>query len=68
MNIAKSSSISIINNDDTESLNILLALKKIVEEIEENKINNKINISVLVHEEDTIEIIKSIEDKNSSFI
>lgn len=63
LNIAKSSSISIINNDDTESLNILLALKKIVEEIEENKINNKINISVLVHEEDTIEIIKSIEDK-----
>lgn len=64
LNISKSSSISIINNDDTESLNILLALKKIVEENEENKIDNKINICVLVHEEDTIEIIKSIENKN----
>ena len=64
LNISKSSSISIINNDDTESLNILLALKKIIEEIEENKIENKINICVLVHEEDTIEIIKSIENKN----
>ncbi len=64
LNIAKSSSISIINNDDTESLNILLALKKIIEEIDEHKIDNKINICVLVHEEDTIEIIKSIEDKN----
>ncbi|WP_304353040.1 hypothetical protein [Brachyspira innocens] len=61
LNIAKSSSISIINNDDTESLNILLALKKIVEEEELDK---KINICVLVHEEDTIEIIKSIEEKN----
>ncbi|MEI0564555.1 CASTOR/POLLUX-related putative ion channel [Brachyspira pulli] len=61
LNIGKSSSISIINNDDTESLNILLALKKI---IEEDKIDKKINICVLVHEEDTIEIIKSIEDKN----
>ena len=30
LNISKSSSISIINNDDTESLNILLALKKII--------------------------------------
>ncbi|KLI41424.1 hypothetical protein SZ52_08295 [Brachyspira hyodysenteriae] len=64
LNISKSSSISIINNDDTESLNILLALKKIVEENEKNKIDNKINICVLVHEEDTIEIIKSIENKN----
>ncbi|ASJ22709.1 hypothetical protein BHAMNSH16_14080 [Brachyspira hampsonii] len=64
LNISKSSSISIINNDDTESLNILLALKKIIEEIEENKIDNKINICVLVHEEDTIEIIKSIENKS----
>ena len=64
LNISKSSSISIINNDDNESLNILLALKKIIEEIEENKIENKINICVLVHEEDTIEIIKSIENKN----
>ncbi|MEI0702692.1 CASTOR/POLLUX-related putative ion channel [Brachyspira intermedia] len=64
LNISKSSSISIINNDDTESLNILLALKKIIEETEENKIENKINICVLVHEEDTIEIIKSIENKN----
>ncbi|CRF33160.1 hypothetical protein BRSU_1265 [Brachyspira suanatina] len=64
LNISKSSSISIINNDDTESLNILLALKKIIEEIEEDKIDNKINICVLVHEEDTIEIIKSIENKN----
>lgn len=64
LNISKSSSISIINNDDTESLNILLALKKIVEENEENKIDNKINICVLVHEKDTIEIIKSIENKN----
>uniref|UniRef100_UPI003F4B689C CASTOR/POLLUX-related putative ion channel n=1 Tax=Brachyspira catarrhinii TaxID=2528966 RepID=UPI003F4B689C len=64
LNISKSSSISIINNDDTESLNILLALKKIIEEIEENKIENKINICALVHEEDTIEIIKSIENKN----
>ena len=61
LNIGKSSSISIINNDDTESLNILLALKKI---IEEDEIDKKINICVLVHEEDTIEIIKSIEDKN----
>ena len=64
LNISKSSSISIINNDDTESLNILLALKKIIEEIDENKIENKINICALVHEEDTIEIIKSIENKN----
>ncbi|WPC38149.1 hypothetical protein PQQ32_01445 [Brachyspira hyodysenteriae] len=64
LNISKSSSISIINNDDTESLNILLALKKIIEEIEEDKIDKKINICVLVHEEDTIEIIKSIENKN----
>ena len=61
LNISKSSSISIINNDDTESLNILLALKKIISEYE---LENKINICVLVHEEDTIEIIKSIEDKN----
>ena len=61
LNIAKSSSISIINNDDTESLNILLALKKIIEEYE---LDNKINICVLVHEEETIEIIKSIEEKN----
>ena len=61
LNIAKSSSISIINNDDTESLNILLALKKI---IEEEELDKKINICVLVHEEDTIEIIKSIEEKN----
>ena len=61
LNIGKSSSISIINNDDTESLNILLALKKI---IEEDEIDKKINICVLIHEEDTIEIIKSIEDKN----
>ena len=61
LNIAKSSSISIINNDDTESLNILLALKKIISEYE---VDNKINICALVHEEDTIEIIKSIEDKN----
>ena len=61
LNIGKSSIISIINNDDTESLNILLALKKIIEEDERDK---KINICVLVHEEDTIEIIKSIEDKN----
>ncbi len=60
LNIAKSSSVSIINNDDTESLNILLALKKIVEE---EKIDSRINICMLVHEEDTIEIIKSIEDK-----
>ena len=61
LNIVKSSSISIINNDDTESLNILLALKKI---IEEEELDKKINICVLVHEEDTIEIIKSIEEKN----
>ena len=61
LNISKSSSISIINNDDTESLNILLALKKIISKYE---LENKINICVLVHEEDTIEIIKSIEDKN----
>lgn len=64
LNIEKSSSISIINNDDTESINILLALKKIIEEIEERKIYNKINICVLIHEEDTVEILKSIEHKN----
>ena len=61
LNIAKSSRISKINHNHTESLNILLALKKIVEEEELDK---KINICVLVHEEDTIEIIKSIEEKN----
>ena len=63
LNIKKCSSISIINNDDTESLNILLALKKILNE-ERNVNDEKINICLLVHNEDTIEIIKSMEDEN----
>ena len=63
LNIKKCSSISIINNDDTESLNILLALKKILNE-ERNANDEKINICLLVHNEDTIEIIKSMEDEN----
>ncbi|WP_157150327.1 CASTOR/POLLUX-related putative ion channel [Brachyspira sp. SAP_772] len=63
LNIKKCSSISIINNDDTESLNILLALKKILNE-ERNANDEKINICLLVHNEDTLEIIKSMEDEN----
>ena len=64
LNIKKCSSISIINNDDTESLNILLALKKILNEERDGSNDEKINICLLVHNEDTIEIIKSMEDEN----
>lgn len=64
LNIKKCSSISIINNDDTESLNILLALKKILNEERDSSNDEKINICLLVHNEDTIEIIKSMEDEN----
>ena len=61
LNIEKSHSISIINDNDTESLKILLSLKKISDESDNR--HNTMNICVLLNNMESIEIIKSIEDK-----
>ncbi|WP_241210541.1 CASTOR/POLLUX-related putative ion channel [Brachyspira hampsonii] len=60
LNVEKSHSISIINDDDTDSLKILLSLKKISDE--SNSKNKSMNICVLLNNMESIEIIKSIED------
>ena len=62
LNIERASSISIINNNDTESIKILLSLKRILEE--SNTKNRKIDICILINKKETIEIVQSIENTN----
>ena len=63
LNIEKATSISIVNDNDTESLKILLSLKRIMEE-SNHKHKVKIDICVLVNKKESIEIISSINDTN----
>ena len=59
LNIERAYSISIVNDDDTQSLKILLSLKKILKE----KPNiRKLDICILVNRKESIEIIESIND------
>ena len=73
LNIEKASSISIINDDDADSIKILLSLRMIarVDKNYNNKSETKINpmnICVLVNNRNSIELIKSIEVKDKFII
>lgn len=65
LNIEKSKSISIINDNDADSIKILLSLKMIADK---SKNTNPMNICVLVNNENSIELIKSIEEKGKFII
>ncbi|WP_157150556.1 CASTOR/POLLUX-related putative ion channel [Brachyspira sp. SAP_772] len=66
LNIERANSVSIVNEDDSESLKILLSLKRILQKENKNIFNKKrhrtLNICMLVNKKDNIEIVKSIDD------
>ena len=65
LNIEKASSISVINDNDADSIKILLSLKMIYNEAKKKSENiNPMNICVLVNNKNSIELIKSIEEEN----
>lgn len=75
LNIEKASSISIINDDDADSIKILLSLRMIAKGDRNKKDNSQsetkitpMNICVLVNNRNSIELIKSIEDKDNFII
>lgn len=66
LNIERANSVSIVNEDDGESLKILLSLKRILQKENKNTSNKKkyktLNICMLVNKKENIEIVKSIDD------
>ncbi|MEI0580349.1 CASTOR/POLLUX-related putative ion channel [Brachyspira pilosicoli] len=66
LNIERANSVSIVNEDDSESLKILLSLKRILQKENKNTLNKKrhriLNICMLVNKKENIEIVKSIDD------
>lgn len=65
LNIERANSVSIVNEDDAESLKILLSLKRILQKENKNIFNKKyktLNICMLVNKKENIEIVKSIND------
>ena len=66
LNIERANSVSIVNEDDSESLKILLSLKRILQKENKNTSNKKkyktLNICMLVNKKENIEIVKSIDD------
>lgn len=68
LNIEKSNSISVINDNDADSIKILLSLRMIANKCSEVKNSNSMNICVLVNDKNSIELIKSIEEKEKFII
>ena len=66
LNIERANSVSIVNEDDSESLKILLSLKRILQKENKSTFNKKkyktLNICMLVNKKENIEIVKSIDD------
>lgn len=66
LNIERANSVSIVNEDDAQSLKILLSLKRILQKENKNIFNKKkhktLNICMLVNKKENIEIVKSIDD------
>ena len=66
LNIERANSVSIVNEDDSESLKILLSLKRILQKENKNIFSKKkhktLNICMLVNKKENIEIVKSIDD------